>query len=205
MKFVTKRYSTNPAPWRTEINLEKQNQKEKGAMSTPMLGEIKMFAGTFAPHGWAFCNGQLLSISQNTALFSILGTTYGGNGVSTFGLPDLRSRVPIHAGQGLGLSNYFLGEQTGVENVTLTALQIPSHSHTVLAVASGGNQASPASGSLAIESTGTSMNYSNTAPSSPMNSSMIVPNSGNQPHSNIQPVLCVNFIIALLGIFPSRN
>jgi microcystin-dependent protein len=176
-------------------------------MSNPYLGEIRMFAGNFAPYGWALCNGQTLSISQNTALFSLLGTTYGGNCVSTFNLPDLRGRVAIHPGQGPGLSSYVEGQQAGVENVTLLINQIPSHNHTVNAVASGGNQASPAGGSLAIESTGTSLDYANssTNPTSPMNAAMLSQTGGNQPHSNIQPYLCVNFIIALQGIYPSRN
>src|SRR3954470_22596670 len=139
----------------------------------PFIGQIILFAGNFAPKGWAFCSGQLLSIAQNSALFSLLGTTYGGNGQTTFALPDLRSRVPIHAGQGPGLTNYVQGEQTGVENVTLTTPQLPAHTHAVNGVASGGNQASPAGGSPAIESTGTSLDYSNAAPAAPMNPAMI--------------------------------
>jgi microcystin-dependent protein len=174
-------------------------------MATPFLGEIRMVGFTFPPKGWALCNGQILSISQNSALFSLLGTTYGGNGTSTFALPDLRSRVPIHAGQGIGLSPYVQGEQTGTESVVLAFSQMPSHNHTVNGVASGGNQASPAGGSPAIESTGTSLDYSNATPSSPMNAAMLSPAGSNQPHNNIQPVLCVNFVIALQGIFPSRN
>jgi microcystin-dependent protein len=174
-------------------------------MSNPFLGEIRMFSGNFAPRGWAMCNGQLLSISQNTALFSILGTTYGGNGTSTFALPNLQGRVPIHVGQGAGLSLYNLGQQAGVENVALTQGQMPTHNHTVNAVASGGNQASPASGSLAIESTGTSLDYSTVTPTSPMNAAMLSTSGSGQPHTNIQPYLCVNFIIALVGIYPSRN
>src|SRR5689334_9815739 len=136
-------------------------------MSNPFLGEIRMVPFNFAPKGWALCNGQILAISQNTALFSLLGTTYGGNGVSTFALPDFRGRVPIHAGQGPGLSSYVLGEQTGTESVTLTVPQLPAHNHTVNGVASGGSQASPAGGSPAIESTATSLDYSNGAPHSP--------------------------------------
>jgi len=151
------------------------------------------------------CNGQILAISQNTALFSLLGTMYGGNGQTTFALPDLRSRVPIHVGQGPGLSNYVQGEQIGQENVTLISSQMPSHTHTVNAVTSGGNQASPAGGSPAIESTGTSLDYSNATPNSPMNAAMLSAAGSNQPDNNIQPVLCVNFVIALQGIFPSRN
>ena len=174
-------------------------------MSNPLIGEIKMFAGNFAPRGWALCQGQLLAISSNTALFSILGTTYGGNGTSTFALPDFRGRVPLNWGQGAGLQNYVIGEITGTESVNLLTTQIPAHNHTVNAVASGGNQASPASGYPAIESTGTSLNYSNAAPNSTMNPNMVSGGGGGQPHNNIQPILCVSFIIALVGIFPSRN
>jgi microcystin-dependent protein len=175
-------------------------------MANPYLGEIRMFAGNFAIAGWALCNGQLLSISQNTALFAILGTTYGGDGVSTFALPDLRGRVPIHVGQGVGLSNaYILGQETGVESVTLTASQMPVHTHLVQCNTGGGNQASPAGNLPAVESTGTSLDYSNAPPNGAMSSAMNASTGGSQPHSNIQPVLCVNFLIALEGIFPSRN
>lgn len=153
------------------------------------------------------CNGQLLAISQNAALFSILGTFYGGNGVTTFALPDLQGRVPIHPGTGAGLSTYVIGQEGGSETVTLITTEIPAHTHTVNAVASGGNQASPAGGLPAIESTGTSLNYANssTTPISPMNAAMIANTGSSQPHSNIQPYSCVNFIIALQGIFPSRS
>jgi len=164
-----------------------------------------MFAGNFAPRGWAFCNGQLLSISQNTALFSILGTTYGGDGRTTFGLPDLRGRVPIQPGQGPGLSNYVLGQKAGTENVTLTQNQLPSHNHAVNAVAEGGNQASPEGNLPAVESTGTSKDYSDAAATSQMNPGMVGNTGGNQPFSVVQPYQCVNYIIALQGIFPSRN
>jgi microcystin-dependent protein len=174
-------------------------------MATPLLGEIKMFAGNFAPQGWALCQGQLLAISQNTALFSLLGTIYGGNGTTTFALPDFRGRVPLSFGQGPGLQNYVQGELIGTENVTLLSTQLPAHNHTVNAVASGGNQASPAGGYPAIESTGTSLNYSNATNNATMNANMISGGGGGQPHSNIQPILCVNFIIALQGVYPSRN
>jgi microcystin-dependent protein len=176
-------------------------------MSNPFLGEIRMFGGNFAPKGWALCNGQLLAISQNTALFSLLGTIYGGNGTTTFALPDLRGRVPIHFGQGAGLSNYTQGQQAGSESVTLLVGQLPAHNHTISGVASGGNQAGPANGSFAIESTGTSLNYasSSSPPNSPMNPAMLSQTGQNQPHNNIQPYLCINFIIALIGIFPARN
>ena len=173
-------------------------------MSEPYLGEIRMFAGNFAIKGWAECNGQLLAITQNAALFSILGTTYGGNGTTTFALPDLRSRVPIHVGQGNSLSNYTLGQTTGTENVTLLTNQLPTHNHAVACNTGGGNQASPASGFPAVESTGTSLDY-NSASNGTMGTTMIGNAGSNLPHANIQPVLCVTFLIAMVGIFPSRN
>jgi microcystin-dependent protein len=174
-------------------------------MATPFIGEIRMVGFNFAPVGWAFCDGQLLPIAQNTALFSLLGTTYGGNGISTFALPDLRGRVPLHMGQGPGLSLYSLGQTGGTENVTLSSGQLPAHNHTVNAVAGGGNQASPAGGLPAIESTGTSLDYSSAAANATMNSGMISGGGSSQPHNNQQPYLTINFIIALQGIFPSRN
>jgi microcystin-dependent protein len=174
-------------------------------MSTPLLGTIIMFAGNFAPRGWAFCNGQLLAISQNTALFSILGTTYGGNGQTTFALPDLRGRVPMHPGQGPGLSSRTLGELSGSENVTLLNNNMPIHSHLLNCAATGGTQPSPGGGFPAVESTGTSSNYSSAADGSTMNPAVIGTAGGSQPFSIVQPYLCVNFIIALQGIFPSRN
>lgn len=174
-------------------------------MSTPLLGSIIMFAGNFAPRGWALCNGQLLAISQNTALFSILGTTYGGNGVSTFALPNLQSRVPIHPGTGPGLSNYVLGQTGGVENVTLSPTQMPIHSHLLNCNASGGTQASPANGVPAVESTGTSSNYAAARDGTTMNSAAVGTAGGSQPFNVVQPFQCINFIIALQGIFPSRN
>jgi len=174
-------------------------------MATPFIGQITLFAGNFAPRNWALCNGQLLSIAQNTALFSILGTTYGGDGRTTFGLPDLRGRVPIHPGQGPGLSSYQLGQQAGTENVTLLTNQLPAHSHAVNAVANGGNQASPVGNLPAIESTGTSMDYSNATATGQMSPGMIASAGGNQPVPVVQPYQCINFIIALQGIFPSRN
>jgi microcystin-dependent protein len=175
-------------------------------MANQFLGEIRMFAGNFAISGWAMCNGQILPITQNTALFSLLGTTYGGDGKTTFALPDLRSRVPIHMGTGVGLSSYVEGQTGGAESVILASNQIPAHTHSVNAATTGGNQASPANGFPAVESTGTSLNYSSAASSNiTMNASMIAANSGGQPHENRQPFLAVNFIIALQGIFPSRN
>ena len=174
-------------------------------MANPYLGEIRMVGFNFAPVGWALCNGQLLSISQNTALFSLLGTTYGGNGTTTFALPDLRGRVPVHAGQGPGLSNYTLGQLSGAENTTLLISNMPTHNHLVNCNSNGGTQATPGSGLLAVESTGTSSNYTNASPDSTMSPTMVGNAGGSLPFSNIQPYLCVNFIIALSGIFPSRN
>jgi microcystin-dependent protein len=174
-------------------------------MSNQYLGEIKMFAGNFAPTGWAMCNGQTLSISANAALFALLGTTYGGNGTTTFQLPDMRSRVPIHQGQGNGLSPYVEGQVGGVENVTLTTSNLPSHTHPINCVGSGGNQANPTGAYPAIESTGTSLDYSTAAPTGQMSSNSTVSVGNNIPITNIQPYLTVNFIIALQGIFPARN
>ena len=164
-----------------------------------------MFGGNFAPRGYAFCNGQLLSISQNTALFSILGTTYGGNGTTNFALPNLQGRVPIHFGNGAGLSPYVLGQQAGTEGVTLNSSQMPIHNHLVNSVGNGGNQASPVGGLPAVESTGTSLNYSNAAATGQMSPTTIANAGGNLPFTVIQPYLAINFIIALQGIFPSRN
>jgi microcystin-dependent protein len=174
-------------------------------MSTPLLGEIKMFAGNFPPKGWATCDGQLLLITQNPALFSILGTTYGGNGTTNFALPDLRGRVPIHAGSGPGLSPYIQGQVGGEQNHTLLANEIPAHAHLVNGVGSGGNQASPVGNYPAVESTGTSLNFSNGAPTGTMNPGTIAPSGAGQPHNNLQPFSVVTFIIALAGAFPTRN
>ena len=174
-------------------------------MANPYLGEIRMFAGNFAPANWALCNGQLMSIQQNAALFAILGTTYGGDGIQTFGLPNLQSRVPIHWGQGLGLSQYVIGEMTGTENVTILQSNLPQHTHLLNAVSGGGNQAGPGNNYLAVESTGTSLNYSNSSPNATMNPNTVGLTGQNIPINNIQPVLAVTFIIALSGIFPSRN
>ena|ERR1035437_7943004 len=174
-------------------------------MASPFLGEIRMFGGNFAPRGWAFCNGQLMSISQNTALFSLLGTTYGGNGTSNFALPNLQSRVPVHWGTGAGLSSYVIGQQAGQENVTLLQSQMPAHTHLLNAVTSGGNQASPTGNFPAVESTGTSLNYSSGPADTTMNPAAVANAGQSLPVPVVQPYLAVSFIIALAGIFPSRN
>lgn len=173
-------------------------------MAEPFLGEIRMFAGNFAPVGWAFCNGQTLAISSNTALFAILGTFYGGNGISTFALPNLQGCVAIHQGTGPG-GSFSIGETGGAPSTTLTISNLPSHNHVLNAVASGGNQASPAGALPAIESTGTSLDYSTAAASASMASGAISPTGGGTPINIMQPFLTLSFIIALEGIFPSRN
>jgi microcystin-dependent protein len=172
-------------------------------MSEPFLGEIRLFGFNFAPVGWAFCNGQLLSIQQNAALFSLLGTIYGGNGTSTFALPNLQSRVPIHFGQGPGLSPYVMGQVAGTETITLTSQQMPQHNHTVNVVGSGGNSDSP---KTSVPAKTSSPSYSTSAPDgSTMNPNMISFAGNSQPFPIMQPYLTVNFCIAMQGIFPSRN
>lgn len=168
-------------------------------MAEAFIGQVTLFAGNFAPRGWAFCSGQILPIAQNTALFSILGTTYGGDGQTTFALPDLRSRVPTGPGQGPGLSNVNLGEQSGVESVTLTQAQMPAHGHTVAASSTAGTASRPAGNFPAGNGS-----YAATSDSA-MNPAMIQAAGGSQPHENRQPYLGLNFIICLEGIFPSRD
>jgi len=176
----------------------------------PFLGQITLFPFNFAPNGWAFCQGQLLPISQNTALFSLLGTFYGGNGVSNFALPDLRGRVPIGQGQGPGLSNYAIGSVQGVETVTLLASQSPPHSHPFQAFAVQATTNAP-SGALPAQghSTGRGAPAVNTyAPlqtAVPLASGQVGPAGNGQPHNNLQPYLTLNWCIAMQGIYPSRS
>ncbi|MGA3049801.1 MAG: tail fiber protein [Terracidiphilus sp.] len=179
-------------------------------MSEPFLGEIRTVGFNFAPTGWALCNGQTLSISQYTALFSLLGTTYGGNGTTTFNLPNLQSRVPIHQGQGAGLSPYVIGQNGGVENVTLLSNQMPLHNHNVNVNSQNGNQSNPSGMILAVGNTGgrepaVTLDYTNAAATGTLAPTAVSQSGGNVPHPNIQPYLTVNFIIALVGIFPSRS
>ena len=194
----------------------------------PFIGEIVMFGGNFAPRGWAFCDGQLLAISQNTALFSILGTTYGGDGRTTFALPDLRGRAPIGPRNGPGLSDYRLGQRGGVETVTLTINQMPSHNHLTqnnpatdqhiqLSTDNAVNETPssgdvPAVGNYAdglttkkVKNFGPASNTVNGQTISANAGLNILNNGGSQPHTNVQPFLAVNYIIALVGTFPSRN
>jgi microcystin-dependent protein len=171
-------------------------------MSDQFLGEIRMFGGNFAPLGWAFCNGQILSIEANTALFSLLGTYYGGDGTTTFALPNLQSRIPIHQGQGVGLSSYVVGESGGTENVTLNTQQLPQHIHTASADSGSGSVSSPAATYWA-----SSPNTKQYSPSTnaTMSTSATSLTGGSQPHANIMPYLTISFIIATEGIYPSRN
>ena len=172
-------------------------------MAQPYIGEIRMFGGNFAPAGWAFCNGQLLSISDpnNASLFTLIGTTYGGDGTTTFALPNLQSRIPIHMGQGGGLSNYTIGEQGGTEQVTLTNNQIPIHTHPPLASDAGGTADSPGNNFWAASSLGKP--YVAGPPGVQMNQQSIAATGGSQPHDNMMPFLCVSYIISLFGLFPS--
>lgn len=174
-------------------------------MGEPFIGEIRMFAGNFAPAGWAFCQGQLMPISQNDTLFVLLGTTYGGDGQETFGLPNLSSRIPIGMGQGPGISqNYQLGEQAGVESVTLSTQQIPVHTHAFLASAANGQQPQPQNAVLAQTNPGFPY-VANSSPYVQLNANAASVVGGNQPHENCQPFLVISYIISLYGIFPQWN
>ena len=166
-------------------------------MSNPYVGEIRMFAGNFAPVGWAFCDGSVLSISQNTVLFQLIGTTFGGNGIDIFALPDLRGRVPVHIGGG-----FTLGQTGGEEQVTLTVNQIPVHTHVPQANSSTGTQTSPAGNVWASSS---NFPFSANAPSALMAQSAISSKGSSHPHDNMIPFLAINFIISLFGIFPSQT
>jgi microcystin-dependent protein len=167
-------------------------------MAQPYIGEIRMFAGNFAPAGWMFCEGQLLPISENDAMFVLLGTTYGGDGESTFALPDLRGRIPIHQGNG-----FILAETGGVESVTLTVNQIPAHSHPLLGTLGGANTTNPA-GAVSAENRPGDNSYKEDDATTNMAPTSITPVGGSQPHTNFQPYLCVNFIISLFGLFPHQ-
>lgn len=171
-------------------------------MSEAYLGEVRLFAGNFAPRAWAFCDGQLLPIAQNTALFSLLGTTYGGDGQTTFALPDLRGRVPIGRGTGQGLDPYSWGERGGTETVTLTASQVPSHTHNIRGSSATASATTP-EGNVLAEGTRRTLR----APGSPsaMDAGAITSTGGSGSHTNLQPYLGLNYIIALQGYFPSEN
>ncbi len=167
-------------------------------MAQPYVGEIRMFAGNFAPAGWMFCEGQLLPISENETLFQLIGTTYGGDGESTFALPDLRGRLPLHQGNG-----FILAETGGAKEITLTVQQIPSHTHTMLGSGALASGAGPNNSLLASSTGATVFPYGTDAPVTTLHPSSVSPVGGSQPHTNFQPYLCVDFIISLFGIFPS--
>jgi microcystin-dependent protein len=171
-------------------------------MSQPYVGEVRAVGFNFAPVGWASCNGSLLAISENTTLYQLIGTIYGGDGQNTFALPNLQSRIPIHQGQGLGLSQYVIGQTAGLEQVTILSGQYPSHSHTLAASSGGGGSNSPA-GNLPASLTNA---YKNGNPGAAMNSGMLgAYGGGSQPHDNRQPYLAINWIISLYGIYPSQS
>jgi microcystin-dependent protein len=169
-------------------------------MAQPYVGEIRMFAGNFAPAGWMFCEGQLLPISEYETLFNLIGTTYGGDGQSTFALPDLRGRVPLHQGNG-----FTLAETGGAEEVTLTVSQIPAHAHAALGSANPGTGSQPKNNVLSNLVGATSAAYGTDNPQTTMSAQSVSPVGGSQPHTNLQPYLCIDFIISLFGIFPSQT
>ena len=172
-------------------------------MADPFVAEIRIFPFNFAPKGWAWCNGQLMPISQNTALFSLLGTTYGGDGKSTFALPDMEGNAPIHAGQGKGLSLYDLGQMGGVETVTLLQTEMPAHTHNVMANTAPADNNPPAPTFSIAQSTGTNA-YSSSASNAFMSNSTLSLAGGSLPHNNVMPYLTLYFNIALQGVFPPR-
>ena len=172
-------------------------------MAQPYVGEIRMFGGNFAPAGWHFCDGSPLAISEFDTLFNLIGTTYGGDGQSTFNVPDLNGRVPVHQGTGSGLSQRTIGEAAGVESVTLTTQQLAGHSHTLQASKNIGNSSNPGGQVLA---TGTNvLLFRQISPNVPMAANIIGPAGGSQPHDNMMPYLAISFIISLFGIFPSQT
>lgn len=173
-------------------------------MGEPYIGEIRMFGGNFAPAGWAFCQGQLLPISENATLFNLIGTTYGGDGQSTFALPDLQGRAPMHQGQGPGISqSYIIGEKAGVESVTLTTGQIPVHNHSFLCSTAAAASTDPTNQVIAQSSQ--IHIFTEDVTNRQMNASSLTAAGGSQPHGNLQPYLCISFILSLFGVFPSQN
>ena len=167
-------------------------------MSNPYVGEIRMFGGNFAPSGWAFCNGQVLAIAENDVLFTLIGTTYGGDGQQTFGLPNLQGRSPVHQGSG-----FVIGQMAGSETVTLITQQLPAHTHPMVTSADAADQITGANGVMA--SPVSLATYFNSPPDTAMNPASVVPVGGNHPHENMHPYLAINFIISLFGIFPSQS
>jgi microcystin-dependent protein len=174
-------------------------------MGEPYIGEIRMFGGNFAPAGWAFCNGALMPISENDALFTLIGTTYGGDGQETFGLPDLQGRIPIHAGTGSSGTPYTIGEMGGVEQVTLTVNQIPAHGHAPLGTTDPGDQSTPVNNFWSAAFTGDQIYDPAITANGTLNTTLIQQSGGSQPHENVAPFLCISFILSLFGVFPSQN
>jgi microcystin-dependent protein len=170
-------------------------------MAQPYVGEIRMFAGNFAPVGWLFCDGQQLPISENETLFQLIGTTYGGDGEQTFNLPNLQSRIPIHMGNGPDGVTYPLAQMSGTESVTLTTQQIPIHNHALVATTATGTLSDPTS-NLLSDSPNIKL-YTAQVPGQTLNANTVTPVGGSQPHENCQPFLCINYIISLFGLFPS--
>lgn len=172
-------------------------------MAQPFVGEIRIFAGNFAPAGWQFCDGSLLPISEQETLFNLIGTTYGGDGQNTFAVPDLRGRLPMHTGTNAGTA-FTIGQNGGVEEVTINVPQMPAHSHPMLASTNTGTSSNP-QGNVLDQMNGAILVYKEQAPTVALSAAVISSVGGSQPHSNLQPYLCVNFIISLFGIFPSQT
>ncbi|WP_035202403.1 phage tail protein [Acidovorax sp. CF316] len=173
-------------------------------MADPNLGEIRMFAGSFAPVGWAVCDGRQMAIANNDALYALVGTTYGGDGITTFNLPDLRGRAPINQGQGPGLTSYSLGTAAGSESVTLMVQQLPSHTHAVEAGASG-TSATPHSAYIGSSTAAKDFRYASATATDNLSTGTLQSSGGSMPHENRSPYLAISFIICIAGIFPSRN
>ena len=173
-------------------------------MGQPFVGEIRMFGGNFAPAGWAFCNGATMPISENDVLFTLIGTTYGGDGEETFQLPDLQGRASLHSGTGSSGTTYTIGEKAGVESVTLSTQQMPIHTHPMTASLNPGTAAN-AAGNIICSSPSLNLYIEGEGPDAVMNSGVVGPVGGSQPHENMQPYLCISFIISLFGVFPTQN
>jgi microcystin-dependent protein len=175
-------------------------------VSSPYVGEIRMFGGNFPPAGWAFCDGQLMSIAENDTLFSLIGTTFGGDGQQTFGLPDLRGRLPVHQGTDSTGQAWTLGQLTGAEEVALTAAEMPAHSHFAMGSSDQASSSDPTGAVLAtLSAAGTQSAYGTRSPTGALDPSSVTFAGGSQPHSNLMPYACVSFIISLFGVYPSPN
>jgi microcystin-dependent protein len=174
-------------------------------MANPFVAEIRIFAGNFAPANWSLCNGQLMAISSNTALFSLLGTFYGGNGTSNFALPNLQGMVPMHWGNGAGLSQHVIGETSGTATVTVLSQQVPQHNHVFNASSGSRGEVTTVTGNANADEKSPAIAYAAASNGTIMNPNMITPTPASLPHDNMQPYLCLSFIIARVGVFPARN